>query len=44
MIFPNNKINKPAGQAAWQTLPDTTAPVGKMHPFSKIAVTVEPIQ
>ena len=27
-----------------QTLPDEAPPVGKIHPFSKIAVTFEPIQ
>ena len=27
-----------------QTLPDDTPPVGKIHPFSKIAVTFEPVQ
>ena len=27
-----------------QTLPDATPPVGKIHPVSKIAVTLEPIQ
>ena len=27
-----------------QTLPDATPPAGKIHPFSKIAVTFEPIQ
>ena len=27
-----------------QTLPDEAPPVGKVHPFSKIAVTFEPIQ
>ena len=37
-------INKPAAQAAGQTLPDATPPVGKIHPFSKIAVNFEPIQ
>ena len=31
--------NKPAAQAAGQTLPDATPPVGKIHPFSKIALT-----
>ena len=36
--------NEPAAQAAGQTLPDATPPVGKIHPFSKIAVTFEPIQ
>ena len=36
--------NKPAAQAAGQTLPDATPPVGKIHPFSKIAVTYEPKQ
>ena len=34
-------LNKPA---AGQALPDATPPVGKIHPFSKVAVTVEPIQ
>ena len=36
--------NKPAAQAAGQTLPDATPQVGKIHPFSKIAVTCEQIQ
>ena len=36
--------NKPAAQAAGQTLPDATPSVGKNHQFSKIAVTFEPIQ
>ena len=36
--------NKPAAQAAGQTLPDSAPTVGKVHPFRKIAVTVEPIQ
>ena len=27
-----------------QTLPDTTSPVGKIDPFRKITVTVEPIK
>ena len=36
--------NKPAAQAAWQTLPDETPLVGKIHPFSKIVVTFEPKQ
>ena len=36
--------NKYAAQAAAQTLPDATPPVGKIHPFRKIAVTFEPIQ
>ena len=35
--------NKPAAQAAGQTLPDVTPPVGKIHPFRKIPVTFEPI-
>ena len=38
----NNK-NKPAAQAAGQTLPDKT-PVGKINPFSKITFTFEQIQ
>ena len=29
-------INKPAAQAAGQTLPDATLPVGKTHPFSNL--------
>ena len=36
--------NKPAAQAAGQTLLDEIPPVGKFHPFSKIAVNFEPIQ
>ena len=36
--------NKPATQAAGQTIPGATPPVGKNHPFIKIAVTFEPIQ
>ena len=36
--------NKPAAQAAGQTLPDASPPVGKIHPFSKISVTDETIQ
>ena len=32
--------NKSAAQAARQTLPDATPPVGKFHPFSKIPVTL----
>ena len=39
-----NKTNKPAAQAAGQTLPDATPPVDKINPFSKIALTFEPIQ
>ena len=34
-------INKPAAQAAGHTPCNATPPVGKIHPFSKIAVTVE---
>ena len=26
-----------------QTLPNATSPIGKVHPFSKIAVTLEPV-
>ena len=26
-----------------QTLPDEALPIGKIHPFSKIAVTFEPV-
>jgi hypothetical protein len=37
-------LNKPAAQAAGQTLPDATPPVGKIHPLRKIAVSFEPIQ
>ena len=27
-----------------QTLPDATPPVGEIHPFSKLAVTCEPLK
>ena len=37
-------LKKPATQAAGQTRPNATPPLGKIHPFSKIAVTFEPIQ
>ena len=43
-IFRGLTKNKPAAQAAGQTLPNATPPVGKIHPFSKIAVTIEPTQ
>ena len=36
--------NKPAAQAAGQTPPDETPPVGKILPLSRIAVTFEPTQ
>ena len=36
---PGSVKNKHAAQAAVQTLPDATPPVGKIHSFSKIAVT-----
>ena len=29
--------------AGKKTLPDEAPPIGKIHPFSKIAVTVEPL-
>ena len=35
--------NKPAKQAAGADLPDATPPIDKIHPFSKIAVTFEPV-
>ena len=35
--------NKPAAQAAGQTLPTEAPPIGKIDPFSKIAVTFEPL-
>ena len=35
---------EPAAQAAGQTLPDSSSPVGKIHQFSQIAVTFEPIK
>ena len=33
------------GKTDWraQTLPDEAAPIGKIHPFSKMAVTFEPL-
>ena len=37
-------VNKPAVQAVGQTLPNATPPVDKIHPFSKIAITFEPVQ
>ena len=41
---PSSFIHKPATQAAGaQTLPDATPPIGKIHPFSKIAKTFEQI-
>ena len=40
----NTFKNKPAAQAAVQTIPGATPPVLKIHPFSKVAVTFEPIQ
>ena len=42
--FWNYYLNKPAAQAAGQTLPDATPPVGKIHQFSKIVVPIKPIQ
>jgi hypothetical protein len=42
-IWEPSQINKPAAQAADQTLPDATPPVNKIHPFSKIAVSFETI-
>ena len=33
--------DKPAAQAAGQTIPDATPPVGKIYLFSKIVVTFE---
>ena len=39
-----SKKNKPATQAAGQTLPEVTPPEGKIHPFNKIAVAFERIQ
>ena len=40
---PSNS-SKPAAQAAGQTLPYATPPIGKIHPFRKIIITLEPIQ
>ena len=40
----NTRGKKPAAQAVGQTLPDATPPIGKIHRFSKIAVTFEPMQ
>ena len=44
--WPRGKFikNKPAAQAAGQTFPNATPPVDKIHPFSKIAVTIEPLR
>ena len=38
------KTSQLAAQAAGQTLPNATLTAGKIHPFSKTAVTFEPIQ
>ena len=38
-IYAYDFLNMPAAQTAGQTLPDETSPVGKIHPFSKIALT-----
>ena len=36
--------NKPAAQVAGaETLPDIAPPIGKIHPFSKMAVNFEPL-
>ena len=35
----NSDINMPAAKAADATLPDEAPPTGKIHPFSKIAIT-----
>ena len=40
--FSRGRRNKPAAHAAGQTLSNATLPVGKIHKFSKIAVTFEP--
>ena len=37
------KKNKLAAQAAGQTLPDATPPIGKIYSFTKMAVTFEPV-
>ena len=34
--------NKPAAQAADQTLPEATPPIGKIDTFTKMVVTFEP--
>ena len=36
--------NMPAAQAVGHTLPDATPPLGKIHPFIKIAATFEQIE
>ena len=40
--FLASREDKPAVQAAGQTLPNATPQVGKIDPFSKIVVTFEP--
>ena len=44
LLITLKKLNKPAAQAAGKTFPDAAPPIGKIRPFSKIAVTFEPIQ
>ena len=43
-IFTQATGNKPAAQAAGADSSRVTPPVGKNNPFSKIIVTVQPIQ
>ena len=40
----DKNINKPAAQAAGADLPDATPPLGKVFPFTKIAVNLEPMK
>ena len=44
-MFINNCCldDKPATQAARRPLTDATPPTGKIHPFSKMAITLEPM-
>ena len=42
-ILEYSYINKPAVQAAGADPPQWKSPIGKIHPFSKINVTFEPI-
>ena len=44
MIKKHHNKKNPAAQAARQTFPDATPPVGKIHPLSKTAVAFEQIQ
>ena len=41
--YSSSTQNEPAAQAPGQTIPDEATAIGKSHPFSKMAVTFEPL-